>query len=98
MIVEHLVIRVPLDLQARFLALDAAIWTATLAGQPGYLGKEVWSERAEPERMHLMIRWTTREAWQAVPPALLAETDRRFAAELGAVLPVLSCTEYRVRG
>jgi uncharacterized protein (TIGR03792 family) len=98
MIIEHLTFDVPLPLRPRFLALDAGIWTATLAAQPGYLGKEVWADTDPPGTLHLMIRWTSREAWKAVPADLLAETDRRFAAALGQAVPVLTCTEHRVLG
>jgi uncharacterized protein (TIGR03792 family) len=96
MVVEHLVIPVPPVAQARFLALDAAIWTAVLAAQPGFLGKEVWADPAAPDRLHLIIRWTDRAAWKAVPADLLAATDLRFAAALGLNLPVASCTGYDV--
>jgi uncharacterized protein (TIGR03792 family) len=98
MIVEHLTICVPVSLRQRFLALDAEIWTQTLSAQPGFLGKEVWVESDAPETVHLMIRWTDRTSWKAVPAALLQDTDRRFAAALGLALPVLCCTEHQVLG
>jgi uncharacterized protein (TIGR03792 family) len=98
MIIEHLTFSVPPDLQPRFLALDAEIWTATLARQPGFLGKEVWSDGDHAETLHLIIRWTGRRAWKAVPADLLAMTDRRFAAAFGTPVPALSCVEHSVLG
>ncbi len=67
MVIEQLSFVVPVDEQARFLAADTAIWTAVLAAQPGYLGKETWREAADPARLHLIIRWENRAAWKAVP-------------------------------
>ena len=96
MVVEHLSFRIPLALQPRYIALDAEIWTATLATQPGFLGKETWADASDPDALHLIIRWTSHEHWHAVPKALLAETDRRFADALGRVYPALSCTAYDV--
>ncbi|MCU0905589.1 MAG: TIGR03792 family protein [Tabrizicola sp.] len=98
MIIEHLTFSVPLALRPAFLALDAEIWTATLARQHGFLGKEVWTDTGAPDTFHLIIRWTDRDAWKAVPADLLAETDQRFAAALGVQIPVLSCIEHRVLG
>lgn len=97
MIIEQLTFRVPVALRPRYLDLDARIWTATLAAQPGYLGKEAWVEAADPEVLHLIIRWRSRADWHAVPKALLAETDRRFAAALGQEVPVLRCLDQEVQ-
>jgi uncharacterized protein (TIGR03792 family) len=96
MVIEQLTFTVPPALRPRFLALDAEVWTATLAAQPGFLGKEVWVEHDAPDRLHLVIRWTSRAAWKAVPAALLADTDRRFAAALGQAIPVERCLDQDV--
>jgi uncharacterized protein (TIGR03792 family) len=96
MIIEQLTFRVPAALRPRYLALDAEIWTATLAAQPGYLGKEVWVEADDPDTLHLIIRWQARAQWHAVPADLLAATERRFAEALGQHLPVLRCLDQEV--
>ncbi len=96
MIIEQLTFRVPAALRPRYLALDAEIWTATLAAQPGFLGKEVWVEADDPDSLHLIIRWQSRAQWKAVPTDLLADTDRRFAAALGQQVPVLRCLDQEV--
>jgi uncharacterized protein (TIGR03792 family) len=96
MVIEQLTFQVPLADQPRFLAQDAAIWTKALAAQPGYLGKEVWREADAPDRLHLVIRWTDRAAWKAVPAELLARTDTDFVAALGVTCPVLRCLDQDV--
>jgi uncharacterized protein (TIGR03792 family) len=96
MVIEQLTFRIPTALRARFLALDAEIWTATLAAQPGYLGKEVWAEAASPDTLHLIIRWQSRAEWKAVPADILAETDARMTAAMGQPCPVLLCTDCDV--
>jgi uncharacterized protein (TIGR03792 family) len=97
MIIEQLTFRVPAVLRARYLTLDAEIWTAVLAAQPGFLGKEAWVEAADPEVLHLIIRWRSRADWKAVPPSLLRDTDRRFVAALGQEIPVLRCLDQEVQ-
>ncbi len=96
MVIEQLRFSVPPAEQARFLALDARIWTAALAGQKGFLGKEIWRDAARPDQLFIVIRWACRADWKAVPRDLLDATDRRFAAALGAVYPVLDCTDLDV--
>jgi uncharacterized protein (TIGR03792 family) len=96
MIIEQLTFSVPVAKQPVFLAQDAAIWTRTLAAQPGFLGKEVWSEAAAPDRLHLIIRWVDRAAWKAVPADALARADAAFAAALGVRYPVLRCLDQDV--
>ncbi|MBI1415802.1 MAG: TIGR03792 family protein [Limimaricola sp.] len=96
MVIEHLTVRVPLSLQAAYLANDAAIWTATLAAQPGFISKETWRDAATPEMLHLIIRWASRDQWKAVPRATLEATESAFAAALGQSIPIQSCTDLDV--
>ncbi len=96
MVIEQLTFQVPVAGQPRFLAQDAAIWTAALAAQPGFLGKEIWREAGAPERLHLVIRWVDRAAWKAVPSDVLAKTDAAFTAALGTSYPVLRCLDQDV--
>ncbi|MEO0485927.1 MAG: TIGR03792 family protein [Pseudomonadota bacterium] len=98
MIIEHLTVSIPAGTHTAFLAHDAAIWTATLAAQPGFAGKETWLQADDPTRVHLIIRWDTREQWKAIPQALLAQTDAAMAAAFGRPVPVLSCTDCEVIG
>ncbi len=96
MVIEQLTFAVPPALQARYMELDAEIWTAALARQPGFLGKEVWREADAPERLHLIIRWSDRALWKAVPAEVLAATDAAFVAAMGEIFPVLSCLDQDV--
>lgn len=96
MVIEWLRITVPVADQARYLAQDAAIWSAALARNAGYLGKEVWVRADDAECVNLVIRWASRAAWHAVPAGLLAETDAAFRAAMGGVYPVIECMDYEV--
>ena len=96
MVVEHLSFRIPLALQPHFLACDAAIWTATLAAQKGFIGKEYWADASDPHTLHLIIRWVSHDHWHAVPKHVLDETERRFAAAVGQTYRTLSCVAYDI--
>jgi len=98
MVIEWLTLRLPPAEQSRYLVLDAEIWTPALAACPGFFGKEVWRAAADPGVVNLIIRWQSREDWKAVPGLILAETEARFVAALGYLVPVLSCTDLDVLG
>ncbi|MEJ6392560.1 TIGR03792 family protein [Gymnodinialimonas sp. 2305UL16-5] len=94
--IEHLTVAIPPDTITAFLEADSAVWTATLSQQPGYTAKEVWVDRTDPTRVHLIIRWESYEAWKSVPADLLAATDAKMTETFGHVVPVLSCTALDV--
>jgi uncharacterized protein (TIGR03792 family) len=96
MVIEWLRYEVDAADHDRFIALDQEIWTTTLARQPGFLGKDVWRDVANPNQLCLIIRWASRGAWHAVPGTLLVEADRAFAAAFGRTLPRPVCTDLDV--
>ena len=96
MVIEELQFSVPQELLERFVLLDHKIWTATLTAQSGFLGKEIWRTADDPERLRIVIRWASREAWKSVPRDVLDATERDFAQALGASVLVLRCTDLDV--
>lgn len=97
MVIEWLAFRIDPRDQPAWLEADAAIWTPALAAQPGYLGKETWTDRADPAALSLIIRWESLEAWKSVPRAHLDATEAAFRTCLGRAWPVLSCTALDVQ-
>jgi uncharacterized protein (TIGR03792 family) len=96
MVIEYLTYQVAEADQPRFIRDDAAIWTAALSTQPGYLGKEIWRDVTRPDHLCLVIRWDSREAWHAVPRALLDATNARFQATFGTGATLHGCTDLDV--
>jgi uncharacterized protein (TIGR03792 family) len=96
MVIEWLQFRVPVADQARYVALDAEVWTACLAAHDGFVGKEVWCAVDDPEALNLVIRWQSMAHWKAVPQPALDAADAAFRAAMGAVYPVLGCVAYEV--
>jgi uncharacterized protein (TIGR03792 family) len=94
MVVEFLKVRVPPDRQAAYIAADATIWTATLAAQPGYLGKEIWRDLDSPHDLVLAIRWRELADWERVPKNELDATETRFRTAMGEAFEIVSCTRY----
>jgi uncharacterized protein (TIGR03792 family) len=88
--VEELTFNVDTKAIDAFLRLDDQVWTAHLAEQPGFLGKESWvadaadttGDNRGKREVKLVIRWRSLADWQGVPKEGLAATDARFAAAM----------------
>lgn len=77
MVIEWQRVRMRPDLRQRFLERDEEVWTAGLAREPGFLGKEVWLGE-DPGEVVLVIRWRSEEDWKGVAAGRLAELESRF--------------------
>ena len=98
MVIEWLGFSVQPELREKFIAEDAKIWTAALASNEGFLGKEIWLDPGSADRIYLIIRWQTREQWKAVPLDLLQATDVKFAEVMGADnYKMIESKEYQIR-
>lgn len=75
MIIEQLTIELGGVDVAEWLDADAAIWTAFLAQQPGFVSKEVWIEHGTNDVVHLIIRWDSMHEWKSIPEHLLRMVD-----------------------
>jgi uncharacterized protein (TIGR03792 family) len=79
MVIEWLKFRVDSKSREKFIQQDEAIWTASLATYPGFLGKEVWIEPNEPDKVIFTIRWQTRQQWKSIPMEDLAKIEEKFS-------------------
>ena len=98
MVIEWLGFRVEPELREKFIVEDEKIWTSALATQDGFLGKEIWIDPGQSDRIYIVIHWQTREQWKAVPIELLAETDAKFISAIGRQnFKMLESKEYQIR-
>lgn len=96
MTIEWLRYDVPQEHRDRFLQADAETWTATLAQQAGFIGKQTWVHAQTPTELHLVIQWQTREHWKAVPADVLLKTHEAFVQKAGYDFKLLGVLEYEV--
>lgn len=82
-------------LRERFVEKDAEIWTAGLAREAGFLGKEVWLGEDETEVI-LVIRWESREHWEGVSQERLDAIEERFRRELASGHEIVETRAYEV--
>jgi uncharacterized protein (TIGR03792 family) len=89
-VIELLRIRCHPGRRAEFLIKDAAVWTPALASHEGFLGKEVWPSREDPDQVTLVIRWASMNHWQSFPVDHCAE----LTALMEDVQADVSCEVY----
>ncbi len=97
MVIEWLRFRVDPDRQDYFVEQDLAHWTEALAQQPGFMGKEVWTNPAIADELILVIRWHSQEQWKAISPTFLAAIAANFRQAMGeADYSMLESSEYHL--
>lgn len=97
MVVEWLEFRVAADQRERYVQVDDDIWTPTLQRYPGFISKETWLDAEDAERVVLMIRWRSREEWQAIPESDLAQVEAMFDQALGIPYELVVGRSFQVR-
>lgn len=76
-VVEHLRIQVPSDGRQAWLEAERGSWEPWLARQKGFIGRDLlWDP--ETEEGTLLIRWSCREAWKAIPEREVELVQERF--------------------
>ena len=100
MVIEWLKFRVDSESRENFIQKDEAVWTASLATYPGFLGKEVWIEPNEPDKVIFTIRWQTREQWKSIPTKDLSEIEQQFSTAMKKMninYKMIESKEYQIR-
>ena len=76
-VIEHLRISVPAEGRDAWLEAERGSWEPWLAQQSGFLGRDLlWDP--ETEEGTLLIRWSSRQAWKAIPSEQVADVQNRF--------------------
>ena len=76
-VIEHLRISVPKQGRQAWLEAERGSWEPWLEQQKGFLGRDLlWDP--ETEEGTLLIRWSSRQAWKAIPSEQVEEVQNRF--------------------
>ena len=76
-VIEHLRLAVPEQGREAWMEAERGSWEPWLAQQMGFLGRDLlWDP--ETEEGTLLIRWSSRQAWKAIPSEQVAEVQDRF--------------------
>jgi len=76
-VIEHLRLKVPAAARQAWLEAEQASWEPWLRAQAGFLGRELrWDEQRQEGQ--LLIRWASRDLWQAIPAAAVEQVQEQF--------------------
>lgn len=75
MVIEFLTFKVELADQEEFLVVEEQTWSRYLEKRPGFLKKEIWKNREDPEEIHSVIWWTDQETWFTIAQKDIDDVD-----------------------
>jgi uncharacterized protein (TIGR03792 family) len=75
MVIEFLTFTVDPADRAVWMEVEERTWSRFLERQPGFVDKQLWSDRGNPDQVHAMIRWESEAQWKAIPADELAAVD-----------------------
>jgi len=84
-VIEQLRLRVPEPHRELWLQAEASSWQPWLEQQQGFLERDLFWDPQREEGL-LLIRWTSREQWKAIPQAEVLRVQARFEAEVNQAL------------
>ncbi len=76
-VIEHLRLSVPAQGRQAWLEAERGSWEPWLAKQNGFLGRDLLWDPATEEGT-LLIRWSSREDWKAIPTVEIEQVQTRF--------------------
>ena len=76
-VVEHLRIQVPNQARDAWMEAEQGSWEPWLEQQEGFLGRDLLWDPTREEGT-LLIRWSSREAWKAIPQEEVEAVQQRF--------------------
>lgn len=94
MVIEWQKVRVQPGVRDRYLEKDREVWTAGLAREEGFLGKEVWL--GEEGDVILVIRWKHKDHWKGMPRDRQDDLDRRFREAVPEGWELVETRSYEV--
>lgn len=75
MVVEFLTFTIDIEERHAWMPIDEQTWSRFLEQQPGFVSKQLWAPRENPNIVHAVIVWESELSWQAIPVAALAAVD-----------------------
>lgn len=74
-VVEFLTFTVDPSEQTEWILADERVWTTFLQRQNGFVSKQVWTDRSDPNLIHAVITWSDEDSWKSIPADELARID-----------------------
>ena len=67
MVIEFLTFKIDPAERDEWLPIEEQTWSRYLEKRPGFIRKEVWTNRDHPDEVHAVIWWSDEATWFTVP-------------------------------
>ena len=84
-VIEQLRLAVPASHRELWLQAEASSWQPWLEHQSGFEGRELFWDPEREEGL-LLIRWSSREQWKAIPSTEVERVQEVFEAQVNQAL------------
>ena len=84
-VIEQLRLAVPASHRELWLQAEASSWQPWLEQQSGFEGRQLFWDPQREEGL-LLIRWSSREQWKAIPAAEVERVQQVFEAQVNQAL------------
>ena len=84
-VIEQLRLAVPASHRELWLQAEASSWQPWLEQQSGFEGRDLFWDPQREEGL-LLIRWSSREQWKAIPAAEVERVQEVFEAQVNQAL------------
>jgi|MDSZ01.2.fsa_nt_gb uncharacterized protein (TIGR03792 family) len=76
-VVEELRLRVPSDLKDAWLNAEEQIWEPWLTSKDGYLGRQIFWNKAKEEAL-ILVNWKSKKLWKSISITEVNEVQGKF--------------------
>ena len=87
MVIEELRFKVPADAKSVWLNAEKEIWEPWLSSQDGFLGRELFWDKAKEEAL-ILVNWKSKKLWKSIPISDVNVVQQKFEDNVKASLNV----------
>ena len=87
MVTEELRLKVPADEKAAWLNAEKEIWEPWLSTQDGFLGRQLFWDKAKEEAL-ILVSWKSKKLWKSIPMSEVNIVQQKFEENVKAALNV----------
>tara|TARA_A100001388_G_scaffold41826_1_gene26894 strand:+ start:962 stop:1408 length:447 start_codon:yes stop_codon:yes gene_type:complete len=87
MIVEELRLKVPASSKAAWLNAEKEIWEPWLSSQDGFMGRQLFWNKAKEEAL-ILVKWKNKRLWKNIPMSEVNVVQEKFEENVKTALNI----------
>ena len=86
-ITEELRLKIPAEFKKIWLKAEKEIWEPWLSSQDGFLGRQLFWDKAKEEAL-ILVSWKSKKLWKSIPMSEVNVVQQKFENNVKAALNV----------